>query len=469
MHFGSDEARTAAAVQEMAKGEKFYLLGPAAQNNRPDFSLGPFFYYLLVPGQLLFGSSPASGAWTVAIFSVISIFLVYFLARQFFGRAAGLMAAGLYATSFVMVYYGRWVWNPNVVPFFILLIFISLYKLTQLADSRKNEKYLHILAICFGIIIQLHGTALFILPITLILYFLIFRPKISWKKYLLALLIVAILNLPVIINELGSNFSNTRGLIRVLTQADSGASPGLASQIEQTARTWKNFWYESLLHEKLKLLFYGLLLLSLGYLAVKLLIDVRKRVKNPASILLALWLIPTFLVFIIYKEATPTHYFSLVFPLPFILLAGALNIFWKKRFLRVIPVVIALGLFGLQLYYSGFLLYDLRPNGSRASSYPVTLTDMEQAVDFIKNDVKGQNFNFQEQVTTGYDNSYRYLFSLQSIAPSQSLQPIEYDIFIGKVIVIANELPGQPVTEVKNFGNVTVVKISRQPLDKPVQ
>jgi len=445
MHFGQDEGRDAFMVKSIVADGDVQLLGPAAPNNRPDFHLGPFFYYFLVPFYWLSGLSPAGGAWAVALVSLLTVYLVYVIGKIFFGWRAGLMAAALFSVSFLMVYYGRWAWNPNVVPLFALLVFLSLYKLTKIKDNKRNEYYLYVLAASFSLIIQLHGTALIALPVILLFYFVIFRPKIAWQKYMLAVLIVIVLNSPSIVYDLTNIFDNTKGFWTVITQTESGQVVGWFSRASITYEAWQNFWHENLLHSKTNWIFFVLLAGSIIFVLIKLW-PVKKAKENPGIVLSFLWLAVPFIIFTFYKEAIPVHYFCFIFPLPFLLLAGMLDNFWRRKEQKIVIILVVLAIFGLQIYYSVGLLNDLQDDGSRASSYPVTLADMQSAVDYIIEDSGDEKFSFSSQPAGQYDKSYLYLFDLQEVIPSVVPERIEYKVLVGK----------DEAGEV--FGNVTVFK-----------
>lgn len=469
MPFGEDEGRDAFIIRSIARDGDVQLLGPAAPNNQPDFHLGPGFYYLQVSFYWLSGMSPSGGAWSIAWLSFFSIILVYLVGRNFFSWQVGIISSGLFAVSFAMVYYGRWAWNPNVVPFFVLLIFLSLYKLTKLGENKKNSNFLFILAVAFGLVIQMHGTVLIVLPIILVLFFIIFRPTISWKKYLLAILIVLLLNSPYIIYDLTNGFSNTKGFINVVTQSDSGQSLNLWTRLSNTYEVWQNFWQQTLLHGQNNLLFFIMFAGSILYFLFRLWPAIKKRASG--EILVFLWLVVPGFVFIFYKELIPYHYFCFVFPLPFLLLAYALKYFWKYKLLKAIVILSVFGLFGWQFYYSVNLLADLSSNGSRSSSYPVTLSDMQSAVDFIINDSQNQPFNFVSLPSHSYDRSYQYLFDNQGIVPSVVPEILQYqteinqqsNFMFGNTKDLKSYKEDGSKLEWHQFGNVLVIK--KHPID----
>ena len=124
------------------------------------------------------------------------------------------------------------------------------------------------------------------------------------------------------------------------------------------------------------------------------------------------------------------------------MLAGVLDFFWREGFVKALVVVFVSGIFGWQLYYSINLLNDLKPEGARASSYPVTLAEMEQAVDYITNNSGGERFNF---ICDNYYRSFEYLFDQQGAAVSVTPEVLRYEVVIGG-------------SEGKRFGNLSVLK-----------
>ena len=426
MHFGQDEGRDAFVIADIAQNFHVKLLGPAAPNKSPDFHLGPAYYYLLVPFYWLGGSSPGAGATAVALFAIFSIVLVYFLSRNFFGTVAGIVSASVYAVSYLMLYYGRWAWNPNIVPFFILLFFIALYKMSLSTESPRQEKYLYILALSTGILIQLHGTALMTVPIILVLFFVLYKPRIHWKKYLIAALIFIVCTLPLWIYDITNNFDNTKGLFRIITQSESGVQITFGERIQRTGELFSSFWHESLLHSQLGWFFVGLFAVLLIFLATQFYHGVKNKTKNAPALLMMLWIIVPLFVFIFYKEAIPIHYFAILFPVPFIVLGWFVGWLWKQNILREVLVLSIVVLLVWQGAYAVQLLIDLGPGGSRVSSYQVTLQDMKDVVNFIQQVSIGEPFNFRSEPYGQYNRSYKYLFEQAGCASSYIAVPKTY-------------------------------------------
>ena len=235
-----------------------------------------------------------------AIFSFLSIGLLYFLARKWFGVVAAITTSFLYAVSWLVIYYGRWVWNPNLVPFFILALMICLYYLVEVKDRHKKW-WLFGVAIGFSILTQLHGTALYILPPLLLIYFIIFRPKIKWQYYLIALLIIIFFYSPLIIFDLQNDFANSRGFVVLITDRES-SSQGILASVQAAYNKFFDFYHEMLSHQELALVFIIVFASAVATIFNNFYLSIKKRKKSAKNILMLLWLFVPYVVFIFYGD-----------------------------------------------------------------------------------------------------------------------------------------------------------------------
>ena len=160
--FLGDEGRDALVWHNMVVNREFTFLGPTASVG--GFYLGPIYYYLALPFYFIF-RDPVGPAIFVALLGVATVWLVYFVTRNWFGRTSGLFASGIYAVASLIVRYSRASWNPNPVPFFSLLgVYLA-------ATGVKEKKWWKLIGagICLGVLWQLHYLALIMTPILLII------------------------------------------------------------------------------------------------------------------------------------------------------------------------------------------------------------------------------------------------------------------------------------------------------------
>jgi 4-amino-4-deoxy-L-arabinose transferase-like glycosyltransferase len=129
------------------------LIGPGTSIG--NMYLGPLYYYLMAPFLLIFNFSPAGPAIGVAILSILTIWLIWFVSRKWFGKFPALITAFLYALSPAVIIYSRSSWNPNIMPFFALLtiyatwMFWSPQSKTS-GDYRAKYRWLVVAGVSFG-------------------------------------------------------------------------------------------------------------------------------------------------------------------------------------------------------------------------------------------------------------------------------------------------------------------------------
>ena len=139
LYFAMDQARDAMLVREAYENgaSQLPLLGPRAAGTF--LRLGPIFYYFqYISAKIFHSTDPAVLAYPDFLFSVLGIPLFYFFLRNYFKKTISLLATAIYAFSFVAIQYGRFAWNPNSVPFWILLVFFALLKFSQAKSGSKN-------------------------------------------------------------------------------------------------------------------------------------------------------------------------------------------------------------------------------------------------------------------------------------------------------------------------------------------
>jgi hypothetical protein len=144
LNFLGDEGRDALVWHHMLQGD-FTLLGPTASVG--GFYLGPIYYYLALPFYFLF-RSPVGPAIFIALLGVATVYLVYWLVKHITSsKYSAYLSALIYAASPLVVRYSRFSWNPNPIPFFILLMIADCRRLfrrslaTSLSYSRPCPYY----------------------------------------------------------------------------------------------------------------------------------------------------------------------------------------------------------------------------------------------------------------------------------------------------------------------------------------
>lgn len=123
--FGYDQARDAYVSQQILTGD-IKVLGPPAST--PGLYHGVFYYYLLAPAYWLGKGSPIVAAYWIALLNAAAVFIVFYLAYLFTKKkAAGLLAAFLFAISFEATQYAVWLSNPTIGVWTVPLAWLGLW------------------------------------------------------------------------------------------------------------------------------------------------------------------------------------------------------------------------------------------------------------------------------------------------------------------------------------------------------
>jgi 4-amino-4-deoxy-L-arabinose transferase-like glycosyltransferase len=451
-------------IKEVLDGglEKMPLLGPRAGGTF--FRLGPIFNYFQYLSVLIFGFSPQSLALPELILSTLSIPLFYLLLREFFKKNISVVLTFLYSISLFSLEYARFAWNPNSIPFFSILLFYSLLQFLKAKKPKPKIIFLILSALSFGVLIQLHTLCLAALPIILLIVFIYFRKKINWKLILIFVASVLIINLPLVINEFNTKFSNTRYFFDGITKKNKASEEfGIDRKIITGLHSVSRFYSMIItsspivkeLDEKQRsgniIYFIGrnlkplsdfwnslksVLIFSLvGFLFYRLFKDFRKaknskkQAKKNFIWLLITWQLVYLLFFGWFSLKLDGRYYLTVIFIPFILLGYLINLFLKTDFnnkfkflkdlkLRKIilgVLILSLILVNLKAVFSWFNLIksyqaeaQVRERLSQKEEfiledyYNVTLIQIEQAVDFIdKNSLKGEEIKRDQNQILG--------------------------------------------------------------------
>ncbi|OGI15429.1 MAG: hypothetical protein A2878_01175 [Candidatus Moranbacteria bacterium RIFCSPHIGHO2_01_FULL_54_31] len=229
LHFELDQARDARVVDDGLRGDVFDLplLGPKAGGT--SLRLAPGFYYLEYGSALVFGETPAGMAAFVMMLSVLAIPLFYAFVRRYFPTKLALGLALLFAVSEYLVMYGRFAWNPNLIPFFVLLGCYALLRSVDHEEPRRGRWFVFSV-FAFALATQFHFLAFVALPVILAAFLIIRRPKFSWKAWAGALAVVCILYLPLALNEAATGGTNTRAFFEAVTGKSTKSEHSLAEK-----------------------------------------------------------------------------------------------------------------------------------------------------------------------------------------------------------------------------------------------
>ncbi|MEI7749546.1 MAG: glycosyltransferase family 39 protein [Candidatus Moraniibacteriota bacterium] len=210
LHFGNDQARDAVLVENVVNHKAPWpLLGSSMGNT--GFLLGPAYYYFQIVSVKLFGIGPEKLAYPDLVFNLLSIPLLFLFLRKYFNKGISLSLTGLYGLSYYAIEYSRFAWNPNPIPFFVILFLWPLWEFFS-SEEKTGWPWIIALGIALGIGSQLHAILLLTMVGTLgaSFIFLMKRNWKTWSRWIVVAAIAIVANTGQIIHEQQTNYANTK-------------------------------------------------------------------------------------------------------------------------------------------------------------------------------------------------------------------------------------------------------------------
>ena len=482
MTFLGDEGRDVLVVYNILHGH-FTLLGPTASVG--GFFLGPIYYYMMAPFLWLFNYDPVGPAVMIALLGVVTVWFVYFVTKEFFGRTAALIAAGLYATSPLVITYSRSSWNPNPMPFFTLLCLFVLYR----AIRDKKVLLFAVSGLLFGIMMQLHYLATFVGVIIAVYmvagtaivashqkkkkhqYTFSYAMKTFPYTYFTLDILYFVLGFLIgfstyLAYEIRHGFANIRSIIGfVFHSKDTGGSPQFFHTVGDVGfrvfgRLITSYpspdhftWYPP----QILPLWFGLtvllILLTIGVLIYQVIQKKQTPERLLQRILLLLWLGIGVLLFGLYKKSIYDYYFEFMFPLPFILVANMFVFLWNTHKVLKVVTVLSLGLL-LWVSYLG-APFQFQPNRQ--------LNQMRTISKFVLDKTDGKPFNFALITGGNSDHAYRYFMTIWGHPPvtiENTIDDPSRKSVTDQLLIVCESLPcaplGNSLFEVAGFGRADI-------------
>ncbi len=428
LYFYPDQARDVTIVKEVLDGEREWpLMGAIAASTK--FKIGPIYYYFQIISGYIFGVQPETMAYPDLFFSILSIPLLYYFSSRYFTKNLSLAITGLYAISFYAIEYSRFAWNPNPIPFFMLLFLIALWKFL-LEENKTKWPWVVMIGIALGVGVQLHTLLLLLLPAVLFFafVFLMLKNRSVWRRWVVIFALAVILNIPQIISEMDKNYANSKLFLKLFTESSENGQKkfGFNLKLDILSNSQSNahiisglgnkldFNFLSIVKHKIKykyaygipfnffnyMIFSGIFLsiffFFFGYGA--LVYYYRKETDREKKYLLGMLILYTALSFIIMHpvmDSLAIRYFIHLIFLPFLFL-GFLFKFIKEKFPKIyLPVTMAV--------FASLAVANLITIGNEAKAHAlknrsseryVVLGEIEEIGEYIASQISSESIYF---------------------------------------------------------------------------
>ena len=404
--FTYDVGRDMLAVKDIVVNHKFTLIG--ATTGIEGIFYGPWWYFILSIPFFIFSGNPQGIAFFMGIIGIVSIPLGFIFGRKIGGVFLGIVFASLISFSPIIVSFSSQIWNPNLAPFFVLLVLLMIYLIFFDSKPKTSKvKYLILLGLLLGLIIDLEIVfgILFFLSICMCLIF-IFRKSLKIKEIPFFVLGLLFILSPRIIFELRHNFLMTKTIISTfnsgfLLQKHFSIFDALFSRLGVLF----NMWNSTLAGDN-KII--GFILIILIFISLLLFY---KKIENTEKqfIKTIFIVIATFLVGLTFFSQVIWPHYLVGVPVFYILLVSLIintirNTLRKSWIIAVVFFV----LFWINLNPIQILGNINKPlwEGNAA-----VYRNQVATLDYVYNDAKGKNFNYIVYTPAVHDYTYRYLFS----------------------------------------------------------
>ncbi len=206
LYFIYDQGRDAWKLQEIVSGN-LTLIGPTS--GLEGFFLGPLWYYLGVPGYVLFGGSPYGISVWYIVLSLVALPFYWLISKRLFPKEVLWQVTAFALLSLVVgsVHSSIFIWNP--------LIAVPLMAAGQwfMFHARTSRLHLFLAFLSLSFVLQSEfAYGIFIVPVFFALIFWI-RQRVSLIDYGIAGSAVFLTLLPQLAFEVKNNFLMSRALV----------------------------------------------------------------------------------------------------------------------------------------------------------------------------------------------------------------------------------------------------------------
>lgn len=404
--FTYDVGRDMLAVENIVINHKIALIGPTTGID--GIFYGPWWYLILSIPFFIFSGNPQGIAFFIGLVGIIAIILGYIVGKKIGGIFLGIIFSAFLSISSPMILSSSQIWSPNLIPFFILLVFLVFYILSLDSKPKTSKaKYLLLLGLLLGIIIDMgivFGSLLFLS--TCIVLIFIFREKLRVKEILFFALGLLFIFSPRIIFELRHDFLMTKTLISALSNGLMSSKhfsifDGLFSKLGILFNTWNVSLTGQNSIAGFILVIFVFLSLLFFYRKIG---NTQKQFVQTILIVIVLFLIG----FIFFNQAIWSHYLVGI-PVFFILLVSVsintIRIGLKKPWI---------------IFFILFFLYWINLNPMQVldnikkplwEGNAAVYRNQVAIIDYVYNEAKGKDFKYIVYTPAVHDYTYRYLFS----------------------------------------------------------
>lgn len=447
MTFLGDEGRDALMIKRILVTADIPLIGPPTSIG--NMYLGPLYYYMMSVPMALSWLNPVAAAIMVALIGTVTVGLIYFFARQWFGKIPALIAAVLYAVSPVNITYSHSSWNPNPAPFFALTALLGIF----LARKTHDFRYFLLTGISLAFAVQMHYLALILLPIYGVIWlyeFYLLKKQKGRMKYFGwgtfgAVAAFLILMSPLFIFDLRHNWMNFRAFSTFFSNRETTVNLNIFNSLGRLPVVYSNTLIGRYLGGTNEILSWILSALILILPVFTIFKSVKSRKIDWPSGVLSLWLLGGILGLGLYKQNIYDHYLGFLNPSIYLIIGGLTALLLKIKQLNLYTKYALIFILVSVIGYFNLLKNPLLtpPNGQ--------LKRTQEIADYIIKQSENRPFNFALIAEHNYDAAYQFVLDVKGHKPLQVPFDITDQLFVVCEDAVCNPV-GHPKYEIAAFG-----------------
>jgi 4-amino-4-deoxy-L-arabinose transferase-like glycosyltransferase len=400
--FTYDVGRDMLSLWDIVYNHKIILIG--ATTGIPGVFYGPWWYYILSPFFFLFSGNPQGIAFIMALIGIFSVPLAYLFGKRIGGSSLGLSISLLTSISPALISLSSQIWNPNIAPFFVLLVLLVLERIYTLKNKVKSYYFFALgLLLALNIDIEILWGVLFSIGI-LISFIFLYRKQLSIKKILYLIIGGLIVLSPRIIFELRHSFIMTKSFLTFLSTKTMEDKLDAYRFLENRGLFHLNEFSKSFIQGNtiVSIILFLLILLVIVVLYKKGSLII-KQISLTCFSVLAAFYIGSF----IFSHALWPHYF-VGLPIIYIILFSISIYLLSVKFKKDLIAYLILGIVFLLTINSMSIIQNLnKPLWQGDASVYRNQLDV---IDYIYKESNGKQFKYVTYTPPVYDFTYQYLF-----------------------------------------------------------
>lgn len=402
--FTYDVGRDLLAVADIVNKHNIPFIGPTT--GIPGVFYGPWWYYILTPFFFIFNGDPRGIDFMMVFFGTITIILGYVLGKKIRDGVLGLILAAIIAVSQILIAFSSQIWNPNIAPFFTILILICLYEI--FSKKEKVSKYYFLigllLALCtdieifFGVILLI-GTMISLVSLNL--------KKIKLINILFLIMGGVLVLLPRIAFEVKNNFLITQAFFKFITVKDPlQQSLKFMKIVEARINVFFDLFNFTIANSNQVI---GVVFLIFMFVSLVLFKNKLNSLEKKFIAVCVITISVFFLTTIFFKHEIYPHYLAGL-PIYFLLIfsisiASLRNI--NKGILVPASFIFLIFIINVDISRNIETIQGKNIWGADIATYK----NQQEIIDFVYNEANGKNFKHVVYTPPVNDYTYRYLFS----------------------------------------------------------